>query len=227
MGSCFKIVFLIPTELEFRPIVRAFCKAYGGGGFSREASVIDVAGRFLFVRCGIGKRSVKRSIRSFATKLCADLIVSAGCAGAVHPGLLRGTILLPETVVNDHEQKITLALEAFADMPAAVRCSAFLSLQKPADREAKRAFRKRHPDVWALDMESFWIAREAAAIQTPCALLRVTADTAEERIPGWVLCADGFYHRFTNLFFGLLYRIRAKKACRTLGKTLGCWLKRP
>ena len=218
------LLFLIPSSLEYRNILKGFFRVQGkrmeAASLRSPYSLISADSKVAFLLCGIGKKKARKNLTRFLNDNTTGILVSTGCCGAVHPSLSGKTVLLPDSVFNDHREPSALCQKLFGSIVSAVRCPALLSLSRPADRDAKKALREKHPDVWAVDMESFWIAKAASRLELPCAVLRVTADRADQNIPAWGLSAGG---RFRSFFSGILYKKRAASSCRLLGRALGLW----
>jgi len=220
-----EFLFLIPTDLEFRSILSAFEEEYGP--LILEGGVIkDPQKRFAFRRCGIGKKSIQRLVRSLSEDELPEVFISTGCAGSVLRQLSRTVMLLPERVVNNHLIEVDLEQERLFEIPDVIAGGTLLSLRKPADRKEKQKIRENDSTIWAVDMESYWIAQEAQAVGAAACVLRVTADSADDRIPDWGLRKQTSFSRAIGFFPGFLYKYRAKKACYRLGRVLGIWLKR-
>ncbi|AGK56663.1 hopanoid-associated phosphorylase [Hyphomicrobium denitrificans 1NES1] len=112
-------------------------------------------------------------------------LISFGIAGALQPGLKPGTYVVGMAVLSEG-QKFD-ADGAWTDrlsaaLPGARRETVFGSSRVVGEVDAKAAL-YRATGAAAVDMESHIVARIATAHELPFAILRVIADSAEQRLP--------------------------------------------
>lgn len=112
-------------------------------------------------------------------------LISFGIAGALQPGLkpgmcVVGTAVLSEGQKFDVDGAWTDRLSAA--LPKARRETVFGSSRAVGEVDAKTAL-YRATGAAAVDMESHVVARIATAHGLPFAILRVIADSAEQRLP--------------------------------------------
>ena len=127
-----------------------------------------------------------------------EAFLSFGMAGALAPGLAPGDILLPRRVCGpdgalypvDHAwrddigRSLSRLAGRVADAPLAGRDEAVTTA-------AAKAALRRETDAIAVDMESHGVARAAAALGCPFAVLRVVADRADQSVPAAALAGMG------------------------------------
>jgi nucleoside phosphorylase len=133
---------------------------------------------------GVGRRAAAHAARLMIDGHRPSRIVSAGLCGGLLAALVRNAVFVPEGVMTaDGLERIPL------DIPACLRRSDIQSggwlatsdrvVSAPA---AKRALQERLQAA-AVDMESFGIAREAAARGIRATVVRVVCDAVDDPIP--------------------------------------------
>lgn len=112
-------------------------------------------------------------------------LISFGIAGALQPGLTPGTCIVGTAVLSDGQRfnvDEAWARRLFAVLPDAHREPVFGSSRAVGEVDAKATL-YRATGAAAVDMESHIVARIAAERGLPFAVLRVIADSAEQRLP--------------------------------------------
>jgi adenosylhomocysteine nucleosidase len=112
-------------------------------------------------------------------------IISFGIAGGLRPGLASGTCIVGTSAVVDGRTYPTYeawSQRIAARLPDAKRGPIAGSATPVASSDAKTALYNTTRAI-AVDMESQIVARIADARELPFAILRVVADTAEQRLP--------------------------------------------
>lgn len=117
----------------------------------------------------------------------ASALVSWGTAGALDPDLGRGSLLLPETVIDG--QKIFTVdatwrkalLERLGDLP--VCAGALLRTEYLLDTVEAKLRVRQTMGASAVDMESGAVARVAAAAGRPFVAIRAVVDRASDTLP--------------------------------------------
>jgi hopanoid-associated phosphorylase len=112
-------------------------------------------------------------------------LISFGIAGALQPGLKPGMCVVGTAVLSEGQN--FAADGAWTDrlsaaLPKARRETVFGSSRAVGEVDAKTAL-YRATGAAAVDMESHVVARIATAHGLPFAILRVIADSAEQRLP--------------------------------------------
>lgn len=177
-------MFAIETEAQhFASIVRE----------RRSFSTMPVAGRALEFHEGLlaGKRVawVVGGAGVDAAARAAALLVeghrprrlaSAGFAGGLDPALPRGALVAPATVLREGEGG--LAMEPGV-CPGAESTGAIVTVDAVVTTAAaKRALGER-TGAAVVDMETWAVARAAAAAGIPCVSVRVVSDAAGDELP--------------------------------------------
>jgi hopanoid-associated phosphorylase len=112
-------------------------------------------------------------------------LISFGIAGALEPGLTPGTCIVGLAVLNGGERfecNKAWAERLLAALPGARRETISGSSKAVASVDEKACLHQAAGSA-AVDMESHVVARVAAHHGLPFAVLRVIADSAEQRLP--------------------------------------------
>jgi len=115
------------------------------------------------------------------------LVVSAGVCGALDPGLRRGDLVLPETVVGPLGDSRAVDPDAHRrwrqalDRPAHI--GALLTARQVAATPAAKAALRGRSGAVAVDMESALILAAAEAAGCPALVVRAVSDAAGESVP--------------------------------------------
>ena len=123
---------------------------------------------------GMGRHNAERGVRAALARRKPALVVTAGFAGGLRPGLKRGTVVFSS---SDNTGLEPALLEAGAQ-PVRFHASDRV-IGHPAEK--RTLFRDTGADV--VEMESFAIKAMCEEHGIPCAMVRVVLDTAEEELP--------------------------------------------
>ncbi|MEM1381415.1 MAG: hypothetical protein AAGH41_12405 [Pseudomonadota bacterium] len=144
-----------------------------------------------------------------------EALVSFGISGAVRPGLEPGTLLLPDTIMNDDGECFqTSELPGVGVPDPAFGSDALIT------SAAAKAQLSAHWGVASVDMESHAVADAARAARLPLYVLRAIADTAEQSLPPSAQGAvrpDGSINTLKTLI-GLFRRPQDLAKLMTLGR---------
>jgi hopanoid-associated phosphorylase len=137
---------------------------------------------------GMGQEAAGRAAERLAASGIRGLM-SFGYAGAIRPGLRRGTLLIAEDVQDDQgtsfpcdaawRQALRGALAGHADVTAGSFLSVGTVVSSPQEK-ARLAAGSRSP---AVDMESAAVARVAGRHGLPFLTLRAIVDEAHHAVP--------------------------------------------
>lgn len=153
-------------------------------GLRAEARIAERSPGVIAVAGGGAEAQLTRLIEAEIAK-GASGIISFGIAGAIDPSLRRGMCVVGKAVIDNgrwNPSDERWADRLIAALPDATS-GALVGVSKAlAEVDAKRALRDA-TGALAVDMESHVVARLAKAHELPFAVLRVIADTADQRLP--------------------------------------------
>jgi hopanoid-associated phosphorylase len=165
-------------------------------GLKSEIATLEAAWRgagFAFFAAGGSTARAETAVRDMVSR-GAKLLVSAGLAGGLDPGLEPGDAVLAEAVAapDGRSYPADAALrERLAGALAAANLRWSGGVLLGSDRAvlgaADKAALHRRTRAACADMESHGVARVAAALEVPLVVLRVIADPAGRAIPASAL----------------------------------------
>ena len=148
-------------------------------------------GGALVALSGVGPERARRAALQLL-EAGATALVSWGVAAGLDPQLGAGSLLLPERVIGLDGSSYPVTASWRAELRGRVPphiAARTGSLVEASDLlksvQEKRALFERY-GACAADMESAALARVAAERGLPFVVLRVVADAAASRVPGWV-----------------------------------------
>jgi nucleoside phosphorylase len=155
------------------------------------------------VQSGIGRERSQEATRLAIQELRPEAIVSIGLSGGLAPGVRGGDLILGERLLAFDAAGASLG-EPIAAEPSLYReCAKALedefipvhlgdvaSVPEVMPGPAEKQLLAAACDAKAVDMESYWVAREARAAGVPFAVMRAASDTLGETLPE--------YERFLN-----------------------------
>ncbi|HEX7854540.1 MAG TPA: phosphorylase [Sphingobium sp.] len=151
-------------------------------GLKREARIIARPGRDVFTVAGGGMSARLESGLDDAAEMFPSIILSSGIAGALHPALKTGDI-----VIDGDEDVLEMLRPLF---PEAMTGTIVGQDSICASVTAKRELRARTGAI-AVDMETHVARRVAARRNLPFAALRIISDTSETTLPPATLVGMG------------------------------------
>jgi adenosylhomocysteine nucleosidase len=154
-------------------------------GLSAEAKLLRRFG----VRVGIGGGFPAGAARA-AEKLIADgavALVSFGLAGGLNPELQPGAVLVPQSVIDDGDTY--LCDPSLVEWLGGSKAKFMMSAKQVAETKGDKTALFERTKAEAIDLESGAVARVAAAVKLPFAVLRAVADPAQRNLPPAALIA--------------------------------------
>jgi adenosylhomocysteine nucleosidase len=124
----------------------------------------------------------ERAARRFLSEGCTALL-SWGVAGALHPDLRPGTLIVPAEVETVAGMRYPLARDRVGAQGAGGLVLGFDQMVLRADDKAAL---HRITGAQIVDMESHRVARIGFESATPVVTIRAVADPAERSLPGFV-----------------------------------------
>jgi uridine phosphorylase len=123
---------------------------------------------------GVGRERAERAIREVLREGAPALVITAGFAGALRPGLAVGTVCYDA----DAGHALAPLLQAAGAQPARFYCAGRMLITA---RQKAECHRETGAD--AVEMESGWIREQCRQAGVASATVRVISDTAEEDLP--------------------------------------------
>ena len=143
----------------------------------------EIAGRRVaWVVSGAGCAAAGRAATMLLEGHAPAILVSAGFAGGIDPGLARGALVLATTAVREGAEPLRLARPAGGPPTGAADVAIVTVDAIVTTAVAKRALRTA-TGAAIVDMETHAVAAAAAAVNTPCASVRIVSDAAEDELP--------------------------------------------
>ena len=184
-----ELVPILPLlQLERREQVKEWAVRWGTAGGTPVALVC----------CGMGRERAQAGARSALHTCRAQGVIALGFAGAASPRLAAGDVVLPEEVVADEEglgpirpdeELLSRASSALESTPLQFHQGRLLTAAKALGAQEKRsAGEGRH--VSAVDMETYWIAREAREAGVPFLAVRAISDEMLDPVPDYRRLVD-------------------------------------
>ncbi len=156
------------------------------------------------VQCGMGRRRSEEATRQVIQRFGPELVVSAGFAGGVVPGLVTGDLFVcqklwvtegpfAEWSVDLAESFSILSHKRFEryfagfnnNVPKYVRGDC-LSVPKMGFNSSKKRLIGELFPVSVIDMESFWISKMADQYNVPTMVVKSLLDPLEQTLPSFV-----------------------------------------
>ncbi len=178
-----KVVVTFAVAEEFAPWgkLRGFKQVRRGPACWYEAVQTDLMVRAVVT--GMGAGPAREAARD-ALLDGADVCISSGLAGALHPGYSVGTILTAEIIVK-HGEPVAVSsdreLVKLASQCGARDAVRFLSVNEVVTTAAEKHRLGDHAD--AVEMESLAVLAEAAVRGVPAVAIRAISDTADTDLP--------------------------------------------
>lgn len=188
----------------------------------RTARPLALAG-WQVVRCGVGASGAGAAARALIGAGASRLLVW-GTAGALHPALAPGSLVVPEEVAGPSEAILAVDPEWRA---ALVRClqpsrpvhgGRMASVARPLASQREKRDLARSSGADTVDMEAAAVLREAARSKIPCAVLRAVVDPLDLELPGVVLAAVGDRFLGAEIALRLCLRPRDLRGVVQLGR---------
>lgn len=123
---------------------------------------------------GMGRKNAAESFQAALAVTPPSMVITAGFAGGLNPGLRIGTVVFDE----DAEAGLTPKLLALAAVPARFHCATRVAVTAA---EKQSLWKSSGAD--AIEMESAVIRRICRERQIPSATVRVISDAAEDDLP--------------------------------------------
>jgi len=185
-------------------------------------------GHVVVVATGDGPRNAARGAAEAIERHRPAVMIGAGVAGALTPGLSVGDIVASARVLDGEgeapppSRKLLEALVA----TGGIRAGTLLTVERPVVSAAEKAALAASTGAPAVcDMESAAWARAAAAAGVPYMILRAVSDTADEDLPGYLarcMNAGGGVSRATVTLHAVLHPTTIPDLLRVRRRVAAC-----
>jgi len=184
------IVCALPIELNAFMDRCQKVKKYTGGDFTFRGGLYDGI-RIAIVESGMGFARARRATQAMLEGHSPRWLLSCGFAGALQAGIPVGSILVADSIVDQHGQSLQIDLQ----MPADPARGLFVGRLLTADNivrtvELKRQLAEQYSAL-AVDQESLAVAQVAREHKTRFLAVRVISDDLSSDLPPEILSIVG------------------------------------
>jgi adenosylhomocysteine nucleosidase len=182
-----RAVIVAALEREVHPLIKR-------GGWRKTRAIQATYGCYendcaLIVCAGVGGAHASRAAEEAAVAAKPVLMVSAGLAGAVLPGLAAGQVIVPATVV-DAETSKPIAVTAYPAIPGVSMGGVLVSVTAVADVAGKRQLAEQY-GARVIDMEAASVAKIARLHDIPFLAMKAISDEYDFALPELNRFVDG------------------------------------
>ncbi len=160
----------------------------------------------LLVQTGPGKQRAETAARFVLERFPVGAVISFGFAGALHPGLRAGDVIICTMLYNGNGRShaspaeqtlfsdaslLEPAVRAFEVAKVRYCCGSTVTVPEPVcSRHEKEKLHRNHY-AGIVDMESYWVGRIAAEKRVPFLAVRAVSDTLGQGLPPFARLLDG------------------------------------
>lgn len=184
------IVCALPIELSAFLERCHHVKKYTGGDFQFRGGFYDGI-RIAVVESGMGFARARRATQAMVDGHAPRWLLSCGFAGALRPDIPIGSIVVADSIVDQHEQSLQIDLH----MPADPARHLFVGRLLTADELVRSvALKKQLADQYgalAVDLESLAVAQIARENKIRFLAVRVISDDLSADLPPEIMTIAG------------------------------------
>lgn len=122
---------------------------------------------------GMGRRNAEAAVRRFLASQPAELVLTCGFAGGLHPDLAPGAVVYETT-----DEELAVRLHQAGAKPAKIFCADRVAVTVADKQELRKSTGSD-----AVEMESAAIQNVCRELKIPCVTVRVISDAAGEDLP--------------------------------------------
>lgn len=165
-------------------------KKYTGGDFQFRGGFYDGI-RIAVVESGMGFARARRATRALVEGHAPRWLLSCGFAGALRPDIPIGSIVVADSIVDQHEQCLQIDLHMPADPARGLFVGRLLTADELVRTVAlKKQLAEQHGAL-AVDLESLAVAQVAREFKTRFLAVRVISDDLSADLPPEILSVVG------------------------------------
>lgn len=184
------IVCALPIELSAFMDRCQKVKKYSGGDFTFRGGFYDGI-RIAVVESGMGFARARRATQALLEGHSPRWLLSCGFAGALRDNIPVGSIMVADSIVDQHEQSLKIDLHMSADPARGLFVGRLLTADDIVRTVAlKRQLGEQH-DALAVDQESLAVAQVARDYKTRFLAVRVISDDLSADLPSEILSVVG------------------------------------
>jgi adenosylhomocysteine nucleosidase len=171
------IVFAVPIEAEAFSRAVTDAVALEAAGLTFHEGRIG-GGRVAWCVAGVGREAARLAARLIVDGHRPRLLVSAGFAGGLDPGLARGAVVEPALVRGELPTSEPLPLVAPGQAGGAI-----VTVDRIVRTPTEKAALAAATGAAVVDMETLAVAEVARDAGLPCRAIRVISDAAGDELP--------------------------------------------
>jgi adenosylhomocysteine nucleosidase len=179
------IVFALPLESGYFEDRLAGLISIKGHGFTIRTGGLNRRGVAVAIG-GHGQDRARRAAEALIAGHRPKWVISAGFAGGLQPGLSRGHIVLADSIVGEHGERMSIDLHLSAGEAESVKgvhVGRLLTVDRIIHKSLeKRALGQQFAAV-AVDMESLSVAKVCQQEKQRFLAIRAITDTVDDELP--------------------------------------------
>lgn len=184
------IVCALPIEIAAFLERCQHVKKYTGGDFQFRGGFYDGI-RIAVVESGMGFARARRATHALVDGHAPRWLLSCGFAGALRPDIPIGSIVVADTIVDQHNQSLKIDLHMPADPARGLFVGRLLTADELVRTVAlKKQLAEQHGAL-AVDLESLAVAQVAREHKTRFLAVRVISDDLSADLPPEILSVVG------------------------------------
>ena len=184
------IVSALPIELASFLDRCERVNRYKGGGFVFRGGRYDGI-RIAIVEAGLGFVRARKATQALIDGHSPNWLLSCGFSGALLPEMKTGNVVMANSIVDQHDNELSLHLNAASDEASGLYVGRILTADSMVRTVAeKQQLAEKHAAI-AVDMESLAVAQIAHDAKTRFMALRVISDDMSADLPPEVLSIIG------------------------------------
>lgn len=184
------IVCALPIEIAAFLDRCQHVKKYTGGDFQFRGGFYDGI-RIAVVESGMGFARARRATQALVDGHAPRWLLSCGFAGALRPDIPIGSIVVADSIVDQHEQNLQIDLHMPADPARGLFVGRLLTADELVRTVASKKQLAEQYAALAVDLESLAVAQVARENKTRFLAVRVISDDLSADLPPEILSVVG------------------------------------
>ncbi len=184
------IVCALPIEMDAFLSRCSKVKKYSGGDFTFRGGFYDGV-RVAVVEAGMGFARARRATQALYEGHSPCWLLSCGFSGALRSGIPIGSIVVGNSIVDQHGQALQIDLQMASDPDRRLFVGRLLTADELVRSVSQKQLLGEQHDALAVDMESLAVAQVAHANKVRFMAVRVISDDLSADLPAEVLSVVG------------------------------------